>query len=232
MTDRPLTEKLGLKGQLRALILNAPKGYRTLLGPLPPDITVNTKPSGRYDFVHLFVANSAELATFGPAALAAVKPMAIFWISYPKQGGGVESDISRDHGWEIVSSAGYRDRVTGGGQRHLVCAAVPALRGRRKAKPGIPLERLKPGALTGVKLPEDLRRGAAHSARSRRHLRPGRRAGRPRRAMRARWAMHCMRCTMRARCHGTGWSTPPVPSACAPCPGSSWSSVSGWRRRA
>ena len=60
MTDRPLTEKLGLKGQLRALILNAPKGYRTLLGPLPPDITVNTKPSGRYDFVHLFVANQAE----------------------------------------------------------------------------------------------------------------------------------------------------------------------------
>ena len=86
MTDRPLTEKLGLKGQLRALILNAPKGYRTLLGPLPPDITVNTKPSGRYDFVHLFVANQAELATLGPAALAAVKPMAIFWISYPEAG--------------------------------------------------------------------------------------------------------------------------------------------------
>ena len=107
MTDRPLTEKLGLKGQLRALILNAPKGYRTLLGPLPPDITVNTKPSGRYDFVHLFVTNQAELATLGPAALAAVKPMAIFWISYPKQGGGMESDITRDHGWDLVKQAGF-----------------------------------------------------------------------------------------------------------------------------
>jgi hypothetical protein len=107
MTDRPLTEKLGLKGQLRALILNAPKGYRTLLGPLPADITVNTKPSGRYDFVHLFVANQAELATLGPSAFAAVKPMAIFWISYPKQGGGLESDITRDHGWELVSKAGF-----------------------------------------------------------------------------------------------------------------------------
>jgi hypothetical protein len=107
MTDRPLTEKLGLKGQLRALILNAPKGYRTLLGPLPPDITVNTKPSGRYDFVHLFVSNRAELATLGPAAFAAVKPMAIFWISYPKQGGSVESDITRDRGWDLVSDAGF-----------------------------------------------------------------------------------------------------------------------------
>ena len=107
MTDRPLTEKLGLKGQLRALILNAPKGYRTLLGPLPPDITVNTKPSGRYDFVHLFVTNQAELATLGPAALAAVKPVSIFWISYPKQGGGLESDITRDHGWDLVRNAGF-----------------------------------------------------------------------------------------------------------------------------
>jgi len=107
MTDRPLTERLGLKGQLRALILNAPKGYRTLLGPLPPDITVNTKPSGRYDFVHLFVANKTELATLGPSALAAVKPMAIFWISYPKQGGGLETDITRDHGWDLVSDAGF-----------------------------------------------------------------------------------------------------------------------------
>ena len=107
MTDRPLTERLGLKGQLRALILNAPKGYRTLLGPLPPDITVNTKPSGRYDFVHLFVANRAELAALGPAALAAVKPMAIFWISYPKLGGGLESDMTRDRGWELINQAGF-----------------------------------------------------------------------------------------------------------------------------
>jgi hypothetical protein len=107
MNDRPLTEKLGLKGQLRALILNAPKGYRTLLGPLPPDITVNTKPSGRYDFVHLFVADQEQLATLGPAALAAAKPMSILWISYPKQGGGMESDINRDAGWEVVTAAGF-----------------------------------------------------------------------------------------------------------------------------
>lgn len=107
MNDRPLTEKLLLKGQLRALILNAPKGYRTLLGPLPPDITVNTKPSGRYDFVHLFVADRAQLATLGPAALAAAKPMSILWISYPKQGGGMESDINRDSGWDVVTAAGF-----------------------------------------------------------------------------------------------------------------------------
>ena len=75
MTNRPLTERLNLTGQLRALIMNAPKGYRTLLGPLPPDITVNTKPSGKYDFVHLFVNNREELARLGPDAMKAVKPM-------------------------------------------------------------------------------------------------------------------------------------------------------------
>ena len=107
MTTRPLTERLNLTGQLRALIMNAPKGYRTLLGPLPPDITVNTKPSGRYDFVHLFVNNRDELATLGPAAINAVKPMAIFWISYPKKTAKTDTDISRDEGWEVVTDAGF-----------------------------------------------------------------------------------------------------------------------------
>jgi hypothetical protein len=107
MTDRPLTERLALTGQLRALILNAPKGYRTLLGPLPPDITVNTKPSGQYDFVHLFVSNQGELGQLGPSTLKAVKPTGILWISYPKQGGGMESDINRDTGWDLVTKAGF-----------------------------------------------------------------------------------------------------------------------------
>jgi hypothetical protein len=107
MTTRPLTERLNLTGQLRALIMNAPKGYRTLLGPLPPDITVNTKPSGRYDFVHLFVNNREELAALGPAAINAVKPMAIFWISYPKKTAKTDTDISRDEGWEVVTDAGF-----------------------------------------------------------------------------------------------------------------------------
>jgi hypothetical protein len=107
MTTRPLTERLNLTGQLRALIMNAPKGYRTLLGPLPPDITVNTKPSGKYDFVHLFVNNREELARLGPDAMKAVKPMAIFWISYPKQTAKTDTDLSRDEGWEVVTDAGF-----------------------------------------------------------------------------------------------------------------------------
>lgn len=107
MTNRPLTERLNLTGQLRALIMNAPKGYRTLLGPLPPDITVNTKPSGKYDFVHLFVNNREELARLGPDAMKAVKPMAIFWISYPKKTAKTDTDISRDEGWDVVTDAGF-----------------------------------------------------------------------------------------------------------------------------
>jgi hypothetical protein len=107
MTTRPLTERLNLTGQLRALIMNAPKGYRTLLGPLPPDITVNTKPSGKYDFVHLFVNNREELARIGPDAMKAVKPMAIFWVSYPKKTAKTDTDMSRDEGWEVVTDAGF-----------------------------------------------------------------------------------------------------------------------------
>jgi hypothetical protein len=108
MAKAPLSKKLRLQSGQRALILNAPEGYVGGLGPLPADIELMDSPEGRFDFVHLFVRNSAELARLGPVAIEAVKHDGLLWFSYPKRSSKVETDLTRDHGWDVVAQAGLR----------------------------------------------------------------------------------------------------------------------------
>jgi hypothetical protein len=100
----PLLKKLRLLPDYRALILNAPAGYIEDLGELPEGATVSRQSEqGTFDFVHLFVKNSAEFGTLGPAAREAVRYDGILWISYPKRSARVETDLSRDAMWELLT---------------------------------------------------------------------------------------------------------------------------------
>ena len=108
MADSSLAKKLGLKPGKRALILNAPDGYRALLEPLPEGVDLTTTPDGTFDFVQLFAKNKADLAEYTPAALAAVQPGGMLWIAFPKKTSKIQSDISRDTGWDVVQQAGWQ----------------------------------------------------------------------------------------------------------------------------
>jgi hypothetical protein len=108
MADSSLTKKLGLKPGRRALILNAPDGYRALLDPLPEGVDLTTAPDGTFDFVQLFAKNKADLAEYAPTAMAAVKPGGMLWISFPKKTSKIQTDISRDTGWDVIQQAGWQ----------------------------------------------------------------------------------------------------------------------------
>ena len=108
MTENALIKKLQLKPGQHALFLNAPEGYIAALGPLPDGVALVDGPAGTLDFVQLFVRDSAELAKYAPAALAAIKRDGVFWISYPKKSSGVVSDLTRDEGWAPIAAAGLR----------------------------------------------------------------------------------------------------------------------------
>jgi hypothetical protein len=108
MSDSLLLKKLQMKPSLRALFLNAPQGYVESLGPLPDGVALVDGPPGTLDFVQLFVRDRAELAGHAPTALAAIKPDGVLWIAYPKQSARVKTDITRDRGWEPVTTAGLR----------------------------------------------------------------------------------------------------------------------------
>jgi hypothetical protein len=108
MTENAVIKKLQVKPGQRALFLNAPEGYVASLGRLPDGVALIDGPDGTLDFVQLFVRDSAELAHFVPAALAAIKLDGVLWIAYPKQSAKVKTDITRDRGWEPITARGLR----------------------------------------------------------------------------------------------------------------------------
>jgi hypothetical protein len=82
----PLAKKLRLKPDHVVAILNAPPAYLETLEPGPATIVTELKPDHTYDAVQLFVNNVDELKAMGPAAIRAVKPDGLLWITYPPGG--------------------------------------------------------------------------------------------------------------------------------------------------
>lgn len=107
MSDAALSKKLLIKPGYRVLILNAPADYRAVLEPLPEGVTIAEAPDGVYDLVQGFVTWQKDLATLAPVVLEALKPGGVLWLTYPKLSAKVPSDLTRDRGWDVVTSAGY-----------------------------------------------------------------------------------------------------------------------------
>ena len=114
MAKTSLGKKLRIQPNQRILILNAPPGYMEALGALPEGVELADVPDGagvpegRFDFVHLFAKNLAELERLGPVAIAAVTYDGLLWMSYPKKSSRVETDLTRDQGWDVMAQAGMR----------------------------------------------------------------------------------------------------------------------------
>lgn len=106
----PLARKLGLRAGMRLLALDPPAGFRDSLAPLPEDAEVAEEPSsgGTFDVAVVFVERQIAVADALALARAALDEGGILWFAYPKGGSGVETDLSRDRGWEALTSAGLR----------------------------------------------------------------------------------------------------------------------------
>ena len=92
----PLVQKLGLKPGLAAAILHPPRGYRGVLGGLPPGLKLRSTSRGPLDFIQFFTKRRRELATRLPALKRALAPAGALWISWPKQASGVDTDLAED----------------------------------------------------------------------------------------------------------------------------------------
>lgn len=108
MPGMPLTQKLKLKPGLRAAIIEGPEGYVAELRDLPADVRMHGELDGTFDWVQVFVKSKAELDRIAPAVLAAVKPGGTVWFSFPKGISKIQTDLTRDKGWEEVRSAGLQ----------------------------------------------------------------------------------------------------------------------------
>lgn len=103
MADTSLAKKLAIKPHYRILLINAPEGYRALMGELPEGATVTIQGDGPFDMVQAFGEQRAGLAEVVPAAIRAVKPDGLLWFTYPKKTGKIASDLSREVTWEVLA---------------------------------------------------------------------------------------------------------------------------------
>lgn len=105
----PLAKKLGIKDGLEVVALGAPRGYRALIGPLPPGARLRTRPTPATGLVHLFVTERADLAKRLKALRKALAPDAAVWVSWPKRASKVATDITEDTIRELALPLGFVD---------------------------------------------------------------------------------------------------------------------------
>jgi hypothetical protein len=105
MTDSTLAKKLKLKPGQRAAIIGAPEGYIDSLRPLPEQLELSQQLDGIFDWVQIFVKNQAEVAQLVPKVVQALKPESILWVSFPKGTSKIQTDLTRDRGWDVVQQA-------------------------------------------------------------------------------------------------------------------------------
>jgi hypothetical protein len=105
MPESPLAKKMNLKPGQRAIILNAPEGYLQELQPLPEQVRISAKIEGTADWVHVFVKSQAELENIFPRLLKILKKESMLWIAFPKGTSKIQTDLTRDKGWDIVRAS-------------------------------------------------------------------------------------------------------------------------------
>lgn len=105
MPESSLARKMKLKPGQHAAVINAPRGYLTELRPLPTKVEISDSLKGQFDWVQVFVENKAELEKLIPRAIHALKPKSLLWISFPKGTSKIQTDLTRDKGWNALQKA-------------------------------------------------------------------------------------------------------------------------------
>lgn len=97
-----LWKKLKLKEGTTVVALNAPADYKKSLGELPKGVTIKNKPDRSNDFIQLFVKDKAQLEKEIVKVTKTLSSGGLIWITYPKGSSGIQTDLTRDKGWESL----------------------------------------------------------------------------------------------------------------------------------
>ena len=99
MPESPLAKKMKLRAGLKAAVINAPENY---VDELRHDTAMSPTLKGKFDWIQIFVRSKAELDGLAPRAAKALKPESMLWISFPKGSSKIQTDLTRDKGWESL----------------------------------------------------------------------------------------------------------------------------------
>lgn len=98
-----ISDKLKIREKFHLLTLNAPEDFKRELHDLPQGVTIST--TGKdFDQVHWFVTNKAQLEKEMSKVMKLVKPDVMIWVYYPKGTSKIQTDLTRDKGWDCLLS--------------------------------------------------------------------------------------------------------------------------------
>lgn len=102
MAENLLVKKMKLKPGSRIGLMGAPATYLQELAPLPADVDVQTSLRGKFDWMQVFVKNKAEVDKLIPRVVPTLKPESLLWVSFPKGSSKMQTDLTRDKGWDAL----------------------------------------------------------------------------------------------------------------------------------
>jgi hypothetical protein len=96
-----ISQKLRIKEGTTLLTFHAPQNFEEHLQPLPENVTIssNTK---TFQQVHWFVTNSKQLGQEVDEIIKLINGDITCWIYYPKCTSKLQTDLTRDKGWEAL----------------------------------------------------------------------------------------------------------------------------------
>lgn len=98
---RSVADKLKIKDAYTLVTLNPPPGFEKNLGVLPKGVKIVTA-ADKYNQVHWFVMNKSQMEKELNKVIKLVKNDVVCWVYYPKQTSGIQTDLTRDKGWDSL----------------------------------------------------------------------------------------------------------------------------------
>ncbi len=111
-SEAPLARKLGIKAGIKRIklrVIDPPANYWDLLGPLPDNVSIAEPDEGRFDFIHVFVTDKAQLEEQLGELRARIVPAGMIWVSWPKKSSRVATDLSESIIRDLALSSGLVD---------------------------------------------------------------------------------------------------------------------------
>ena len=106
----PLEKKLGLKHEQHCVIYQPPKTYLKWIKSLSLDLKLEEAKSIRSsDFIHAFFKKNSDLENTIPTLKKSLAWNGMLWVSWPKGGSTIKTDLNRDRVRECVLAIGLVD---------------------------------------------------------------------------------------------------------------------------
>jgi len=96
-----LHSKLRLKPGLRLLTVNAPGDFSQSIDAASLNLTISRNAKA-FDQIHWFVKTKKELEADLTKIINLLKEGVICWIYYPKGSSKIQTDLTRDTGWDLL----------------------------------------------------------------------------------------------------------------------------------